>query len=268
MTLDEYIAWAAKELGVDYNSPGLQTRYRLNASTALAQIEQSNFGTTLHSLLSKCMDDYEVANVRLFPDFEVRRQGVIWKQKSFESIINKSYRLNVLKNEGFPAAPQSGWCTDMSLYSSIDDVVRSTIVTRYISGAELVVTKIQEHLISLGFDPRVSRQESDHGYYSFHLHWLHEVDIVGADFTPYTDSCGTELQVTTQLQDALYDLTHRFYEKRRIDESFENDASWKWDAFSARFKACYAGHALHMIEGTFEELVREQKRLGAVADEQ
>lgn len=62
-----------------------------------------------------------------------------------------------------------------------------------------------------------------------------------------------EVQLTTQLQEVLYDLTHGLYEELRIKIE-EPIAPWQWDYSSPRFKPSYMGHTLHMLEAIILEV--------------
>jgi hypothetical protein len=65
-----------------------------------------------------------------------------------------------------------------------------------------------------------------------------------------------EIQLTTQMQEVLRDLSHSFYEEKRLSQ--DDDRQWKWDHKSALFRSSFMGHTLHLLEGVIVEL-REMK---------
>ncbi len=63
-----------------------------------------------------------------------------------------------------------------------------------------------------------------------------------------------EIQLTTQLQEILYKITHKNYEVLR-DQRIEGDRSaWKWEVKTNRFRAGYLGHTLHLLEAIIMDL--------------
>ena len=68
-----------------------------------------------------------------------------------------------------------------------------------------------------------------------------------------------EIQVTTQLQEILRDLTHPFYKVRRLGVPTDIHAErWKYD--SSHFRASYLGHTLHLVEAMIVQLRDDAER--------
>ena len=63
-----------------------------------------------------------------------------------------------------------------------------------------------------------------------------------------------EIQITTQVQELILNLLHKYYERRR--NKIEPD-NWQWDHASDEFATNYLGHILHYVEGMIVE-VRER----------
>jgi hypothetical protein len=61
-----------------------------------------------------------------------------------------------------------------------------------------------------------------------------------------------EIQITTQLQEVLRSLTHKFYEAQRL-QVVPDKGKWKWDFKSNRFKVGYLSHTLHLLESVILE---------------
>jgi ppGpp synthetase/RelA/SpoT-type nucleotidyltranferase len=95
-------------------------------------------------------------------------------------------------------------------------------------------------------------QERDDGYYAYHVYVSFPAKIFDVEWNKEDVQVEAEIQITTQLQEVLKDLTHKFYEKQRI--SLDKDTSkWKWDFASSRFKVGYLSHTLHLLESIILE---------------
>jgi len=68
-----------------------------------------------------------------------------------------------------------------------------------------------------------------------------------------------EIQITTQLQEVIRRLLHKYYESRRMDME-EEESKWQWNYRSDEFVANYLGHILHYVEGMIVEVRERQKK--------
>ena len=66
-----------------------------------------------------------------------------------------------------------------------------------------------------------------------------------------------EIQITTQLQEVIRRLLHKYYERQRSGRS-TSDLKWQWDYKSDEFAANYLGHILHYVEGMIMD-VRDKR---------
>lgn len=164
--------------------------------------------------------------------------------KPFDRAINKLYRKNVLKPVSPPIA--FGDCL-----SSLEDLIRDTIVCRFGDGPSFLATKLKELAKRYGVDPRVVERADDFGYYAIHFTFRTKVDVLGFDNQVQTIALCAELQLTTQLQASLRNLTHTLYEIRRMRPGA---GDWKWDFNSPYFRPSYVGHTLHLLESLLIEM--------------
>jgi hypothetical protein len=67
-----------------------------------------------------------------------------------------------------------------------------------------------------------------------------------------------EIQITTQLQEAIRRLLHKHYEERRKCIRTE-EKIWQWDYKSEEFATNYLGHILHYVEGMITDIREKQK---------
>jgi hypothetical protein len=99
------------------------------------------------------------------------------------------------------------------------------------------------------------------GYYAVHLYFTDEYEIPRIDWDTEKCKISFEIQITTQLQEVIKNLLHKYYERRRIE--FEpTDQKWQWDFRSLEFSTNYLGHILHYVEGMIVDIREKQK--GAV----
>jgi ppGpp synthetase/RelA/SpoT-type nucleotidyltranferase len=165
--------------------------------------------------------------------------------------------LNCNWNRIFPEEPRQGWTKSSNWFTTLDDLIRTTLVCRYLDGPEQVckaiARKADEFKLVNEFGPRAT----DEGYYAFHCYVKIPVDLmVGDAGTIALTPVEIEIQVTTQLQEILSDLTHPFYRTRRIGPSRPPPLD-RWDFSSIEFRASYLAHTLHLIEGMIVQLRNE-----------
>jgi hypothetical protein len=69
-----------------------------------------------------------------------------------------------------------------------------------------------------------------------------------------------EIQITTQLKEAIKELVHGYYEERRIrPKKPRNESAWAWEYEGEEFAPNYVGHILHYVEGVIMQIRKRQK---------
>jgi len=244
-TVEEYISWAKQGLNVDFGLPNTKNRYDVNVQAAQNAIQDSAYISNMRGFLESEDTRYkERTGINLLTslDFTVIR-------KPFSSAVEKSFRHNILKNREFPKAPpwQGGWITPDNWYTRFDDLVRGTLVCKFMDGPSLLAEALDSYATQLGLKSRHVARGTENGYYAFHHYTTFGVDVMDGDWNSTPVTVELELQITTQLQEVLRNLTHPLYEIARSKRPERGDL-WKWDHDSPRFRASYLGHTLHMIE--------------------
>lgn len=247
---EDYKAWLIESLSIDLDDPRYKLFYELNATRVLTTAQQHRFFLDAERFLSDVSAEYDAAGPY---GLLMGRNEIQLVTKPFDSVINKSYRKNIAFNNRFPKEPLDGWCTPSQWFTAFDDIVRGTIVTKYIDAPEFLSSKLTEFADTLSLVSSVSSRESDSGYYAYHFYLSIPVEIAQVDMQPSQIDMKVELQITTQLQEILRKLTHGFYEELRLDPKQDRRA-WKWDFQSPRFQASYLGHTLHLLEGVIVQL--------------
>jgi ppGpp synthetase/RelA/SpoT-type nucleotidyltranferase len=253
-TFEEYSDWALKNCGVDFNGKTQIDTYMINARVAQTQAQESQFMTGLSSFLSKCDEEYKS---HYKSDLLMKDETQIeFSWKPYNSLVDKSYRLNIIQNKEFPAPPRwdtdSYWLTPQNWYPHINDLLRTRIVCKYIDGPKFLAERLIEYANSSGIQCSSKSQQKDGGYYAYHFYAKLPVKLL-INKEPMDIALETEIQIATQLQEVLDKLTHPYYEKQRIAPPEDSDA-WKWEYNTSEFMARYMGHTLHMLEAIIVDI--------------
>jgi predicted NAD-dependent protein-ADP-ribosyltransferase YbiA (DUF1768 family) len=98
------------------------------------------------------------------------------------------------------------------------------------------------------------------GHYAAHLCVCDTFEVPGERWDTKSVPVTVEIQITTQLQEAIRRLLHSYYEARRMLPVQER-SDWQWEYGSDEFVANYLGHILHYVEGMIME-VRDRQNSG------
>jgi hypothetical protein len=179
--------------------------------------------------------------------------------KSYKSFFLKTFRKNVIENDRWPEEPEEGWYLPSNWYSKINDIVRTCFVTKYLDGVEFTIDKINFLCSQHNLDSIISYEAREEGYYAAHLNILHEFEILKIPFGTEKTFISIELQITTQLQEVIRRLLHKYYEERR-KKAREETQKWQWLYKSEEFSANYLGHILHYVEGMIVDIREKQRK--------
>jgi hypothetical protein len=175
-------------------------------------------------------------------------------------ISPETYRKNVLENGKFPEAPADGWCLPPGWYSQIHDIVRTTIVVKYIDGVPLVLKRLGDIASATGLASSGNLETREDGYYGAHFNCHKECEIPTMDWSKETRLIDLEIQVTTQIKDVIKQLLHTYYEAHRMTGLPARLSDIAWNYREEEFVATYLGHILHYVEGMIIE-VRDRRRV-------
>lgn len=242
--LPSYLEWCRSKLGHDYDDPKVRNAYETTLAAASDAIGGSPLWTSLPAVVGTVAEAYR--NAHSCELLSAHNTTPPLLKKSFESAVNKTFRLNVLWNRNYPDPPKDGFVTPLNWFDRLDDVLRATLVCRYVDGPSSIIDGLRARATELEIEHTVRTVSRDEGYYGHHFYARHPTTVVGHDGSIRTASVSIELQVTTQMQDLLRSLTHRFYEEDRLQR--RPDSSWKWDFTSRKFRARYLAHTLHLVE--------------------
>lgn len=247
--VEQYLKWSAETIDSRLEDTRIESLYVTNSNNIFNSVCQHPFfvGFT-HK--SKAWQDLYLQNTKteLFMG-SCEPKLVI---KPFTSVIEKIFRQNVLWNKGFPDPPSDGWYDHQNIYTRFNDLVRGSLVCRFIDGPAFVSDSLVSYAKEHHLDSRLYTQERDDGYYAFHVYIKFPVTVFDLEWKKIETTTEVEIQVTTQLQEVLRSLTHKFYESQRL-EIKPDKGKWKWDFSSSRFKVGYLSHTLHLLESVIVE---------------
>ena len=178
--------------------------------------------------------------------------------KPFDSFLLKTARKNILENICWPNEPDGGWVLPNNWFSRINDIIRTLLKVKYLDGVGFLIDRIHVHCEQHGMPCEVFLQAREEGYYAAHLYTKQEFEIPRFTWDTENVEMSVEIQITTQLQEVIRRLLHKYYEERR-GRLKEEDTKWQWNYESDEFIANYLGHILHYVEGMIMEVREKQK---------
>lgn len=256
-TIDRYPSWLREKFKCD-DREHLATRYDAVAVALKQAAENAPFLIELLTDLNRYDQEYLTkTGYPLFPGGF--KPSIV--AKPFASFLLKTYRLNILENHHWPDAPLQGWILPEVWFSKINDIVRTLFVAKYLDGVEFLIEKIRTVCGAQNVNCDVVLEAREEGYYAAHLYIRHRCAIPGPTWDTATIDACLEVQITTQLQEVIRQVSHKYYEERRIRQR-DRSAKWQWDYKSEEFVPNYLGHLLHYLEGMIMDVRERQRRTG------
>jgi len=251
--IDEYKEWLKKKK-IEISDKTEQYYESVN-SKIKKDFKESEFWTQLTESLKEFDSKYhlETGYVLLAPEFKPKLDT-----KTFDSFLLKTFRKNILENKNWPKEPESGWILPDNWYSRINDIVRTLFIVKYLDGIEFIVDQIKTICEQQSLSCRVYLKAKEEGYYAAHLYINQEFEIPRVNWDTEKVKVDIEIQITTQLQEVIRKLLHKYYEERRKKAKKTNE-KWQWNYKSNEFSTNYLGHILHYIEGMIMEIREKQK---------
>lgn len=252
--LNEYREWLTNERHIEITNR-TKTYYESVTSTAKEKLLKTTFWQNLCSNLQNYDESYTIETS--YPLFGQPPQIDILI-KPFDSVLDKSLRKNVIQNQNWPNEPPEGWILPDNWHSNLNDILRTIIVVKYLDGVKYIIDKIEllAETNNLTFD--VNYEARENGYYAAHMSITVDLEVPKEDWDTKIVSFVIEIQITTQLQEAIRKLLHNYYIKTKGMEKIDNVKA-RWDYTNDDFSAIYLGHILHYMEGMIME-VREKQR--------
>ncbi len=201
---------------------------------------------------------FSIYDVHLFTSDEAPKVVV----KPLESLLNKAYRKNILNNSLFPNEPDGGWISPDNWFDKIHDIIRTSFVVKYLDGVKFVASNLKDLAIESGLEDAFlcDFEARNDGYYAAHAGISLPIDLLTQSWTMEKHLISVEMQITTELQEMIKGLLHKYYEKNRTTIP-PKDYKWQWDFKSEQFVPSYMGHIAHYIEGLIVEIRDKQNKM-------
>ena len=250
-----YIKWLDKEHNVKISTL-TRSRYESVSSKIKTDFESSEIWNKLLGNLERYDQEYELTHgYKLLLSYEKPKLLI----KKYDSFLLKTFRKNIIENSNFPGEPEDGWIIPDNWFTKINDIVRTLFVVKYIDGVEFFSNKIKELSSEWDIDYNLQLEAKEEGYYAGHNYLIREFEIPLETWETEKEEIKIEIQVTTQLQELIRKLLHKYYERKRSTLE-KADIKWQWNYHSDEFSANYLGHILHYVEGMIMEIREKQKR--------
>jgi len=252
--IGEYKKWLKKEHRIDISNRTI-THYGSVTNKIKQDMGKSDFWIQLTENLKEYDSEYLLkTKYRLLipeskPELHV---------KTFDSFLLKTFRKNILENKQFPDEPKGGWILPDNWYCKINDIIRTSLAVKYLDGVEFMIDKINSLCEQHNMPCEYNLEAKEEGYYAAHVYIKQEFEVPKVTWDTEMINVLIEIQITTELQEVIRRLLHKYYEKRREKEK-EMDIKWQWDYKSDEFATNYLGHILHYVEGMIMEIRDKQK---------
>lgn len=255
--IEEYKEWLEREHGVNIDKR-IENHYESVVQKIKRDFSKSLLWTELGKELNKIEEGYILkTGYRLFLESNLPEL----KTKSFESFIEKTFRKNIIYNYRWPEPPKNGWIFPSNWMNRINDTVRTLFVVKYLDGAEYLIEKLELFASNFDLNFRKFYEAREEGYYAIHTYVRSDFETPKIDFDTEIQNISIEIQVTTQLQEVIRRLLHKYYEEKRTQNSsgVEKRKQWQWNPESEEFSTNYLGHILHYVEGMILEIRNKEK---------
>jgi hypothetical protein len=247
--INAYKKWLSESHNIELNDR-VKRYYEAVMAKATSDIEKSPIWESLKSNFNRTNQAYFLkTNYPLFVSNEIPKLMT----KPFESVVEKSFRKNVLDNRNWPEAPDKGWVFPDKWYGQINDLIRTCFVVKYLDGVNFLAKEFEGKANENGYINRTYLEAREEGYYAAHFYFQFPCEIPKEDWDTKEEIISIELQITTQLQEVIRRLLHEYYETKRSTAKKSN-TKWQWDYKSDEFSANYLGHILHYVEGMIMDL--------------
>lgn len=251
--------------GADFTAG--QSGYRAFMASAQTAVQSSSFHTRLFDIHDQLSSQLVVGKIRAIEAWADGESSFRLVQKSWNSTVDKLYRINVEENPRHPEPPavlrvaqralreheprDVRWVTPDVIHEVADDLLRTKFVVPFVDGVVETSDIIADACTESGLPWFRRYHAKDSGYHARHMYILFPIPTSsGADA-----QIALEVKVLTKMQDTLGELTHLLYEKKRTGEvKQELKRKLAWDFEAPDFLASYLGHSGHFLEASIVDL--------------
>ena len=268
---EDYTAWYEDRFQDDLDAGRAEHWYEVVTDSGLRRLMCAPFWQSLQAHL-RSWDVAFQAEHEGYSLFGLIQQPKEIQSKTFESVINKSYRLNILENTNWPQPPECLTQTDAVIepddpkywfgphnwLTHFPDIFRTRFVTTYFDGVAYLTNEIKNLATEItDHVPEIELKASLDGYHASHIWVYYNLNTLDYDNRDALSSqVRLELQVTTTIQATIINMLHSVYQHWRLTGPPRN---WEWDHESPAFAINYLASTLHYLEGMIV-VARDQRR--------
>lgn len=253
--IPSYKKWLSKRHDVEVTAK-TETYYQAVTAKAGGDFAKSSFWKGLQAALPDINREYYLqTNYYLLAETASPELHT----KPYDSFILKTFRHNVLNNQNWPEPPQRGWLLPENWFTEVNDTVRTYFVVKYLDGVNFLADHLAKRAGEATYESRVDFEAKEEGYYAAHFYVKFPCEVPCENWDTRDETISIEIQITTQLQEVIRRLLHKYYEQRRASQPTVGE-KWQWDYRSDEFAANYLGHILHYVEGMIMDV--RDKRVG------
>ena len=234
-TVEQYKKWMS-EHSVAVLDSRIEQHYQSVVNGIHPEISESEFWKELGESLS--LYDQEYTLKTKYP-LMLRTARPPLLKKPYSSFLDKTFRKNVVQNRNWPKPPRGGWLVPEKWFGRVGDIVRTTLVVKYLDGVDYLIEQLVELAEKHGLEHRTYYESRDEGYYAAHFYVNYPLTMPSLKWESTKTEISLEIQITTQLQEVTRKLLHSFYEERRSEKPHKNKRQWQWDYRSEEFGANY-----------------------------
>lgn len=250
--IDMFIAWLERNHG--YNRRVYGNYYKQAVLSLHRSLDSSSFWSDFEAFLRD-------VNIEYFQKFHYYLLDSLSRPKidikKLDSVILKAFRKNFLQNPIRPNEPEGGWILPQNWFYKLNDILRTTIVVKYLDGVTFFLDRLKSYAEEKGCEFVFDYEARENGYYAVHTGTRLQLAMPESNWEETIISLNLEIQITTQLQSLVKDLLHSYYEEDRKKIS-DVDLVWQWDYTNDRFNTNYMGHIVHYVEGMIVQLRDKQ----------
>lgn len=269
---DDYASWYEDRFHDDLHAGRAEHWYEMVTDSGLVRLMSAPFWNTLQDRLGLWDAEFQAEHAGYSLFGPVQQTDKI-ECKPFESVVNKSYRLNVLENANWPEPPERltptneeidtddprYWFGPHNWLTQFPDIFRARFVTTYFDGVAYLTDAIKALAAEVtNREPEIELKASLDGYHASHIWVNYDLDTLDYDNRDALSArVRLELQVTTTIQATIINMLHSVYQHWRLTGPPRN---WEWDHESPAFAINYLGSTLHYLEGMIV-VARDQRRV-------
>lgn len=250
-----FIAWLEKNHGYNHRLYG--NYYKQAVRSLMESLKTSDYWLGLSEFLQDVNLEYQQHYHCCL--LETTALPII-NAKSLNSVIIKAFRKDFLQNNDFLHEPKDGWILPDNWFYKLNDILRTTIVVKYLDGVSFLLERLKEYAEKNNCPFIYDYEARENGYYAAHTGTRVHLSMPRmSDWADEIVDINFEIQITTQLQSLIKNLLHSYYEQDRKKET-DADYIWQWDYTNDRFNTNYLGHIVHYVEGMVVNLRENQRK--------